>query len=190
MTDEEYIYSELLKAKPSAGETVRVKARSEAGESRWVSVSAHAYDLLLAALTPSMRWKRGDILFEDAGDIGGDVQIGKSYSIRFYHAHLPGRLVTVAAYPIRTKNYTGEYGDADEVITLEQQTEVMICGDVQDPGSTERWSEVEYTALPERFDGVYATVKEAERAARQLITQTRPEHIDWDGLPEWAIERD
>lgn len=123
-------------------------------------------------------------LFKDAGDFGGDVQAGKSYSLSFRHATLPGRLVTVTAYPVWTEGP----GDEEKTLTLEMQQELMICRDLDDPGSTEVWCDVSYVDLGERFNGVYTTVERAETAACRLVLSQTPHDITWDGIPEMPLD--
>lgn len=129
-------------------------------------------------------WAKHGCLFEDAGQYGGDVQVGKSYSRRFARADMPGRLVTVYAYPIEAEGP----GDDEKSITLEMQTELMVCRDVDDPGSTEVWSDIEYSDLPERFDVVFTSVELAEQTARALIKSMEPHHIGWDGYPGMPLD--
>lgn len=51
MTDDEYIRRELSKARPtSPNDTVCIKARSDAGESRWITLSREAYERMINAL--------------------------------------------------------------------------------------------------------------------------------------------
>lgn len=142
-------------------------------------------------------WVEHGPLFEDAGDHGGDVQVGKAYSRRFRHTSLPGRLYTVTAYPIQAEGLisTG-YRDPldpsrivkdDPPIRLEWQSELMVCRSTDDPGGTEVWSDYGYPDLPERFDGTYPSVLAAEVDARQLVRSMEPHHIGWDGSPEIVL---
>lgn len=125
-------------------------------------------------------WKEDGLGIQDAGDAGGDIQAGKAYSARYLHTTLHGRLITVTAYPVRGDSTTPEIPDG--VIRLQVQTERMICRDPEDPGSTEVWSDIEYSDLPERFDIDYVSVEEAEYAARVYLETFRPAlYLNWDG---------
>lgn len=133
---------------------------------------------------PHSPWAEHGVLFEDAGTFGGDVQVGRSYSRRFVRADMPGRLITVCAYPIEAQGP----GDDEKSITLEMQTELMVCRDVDDPGSTEVWSDAEYSDLPERFDVVFTSVELAENMARALVRSMEPYHLGWDGNPGLTLD--
>lgn len=131
-------------------------------------------------------WREQGSLFEDDGQPGGDAQSGKAYSRRFVHTKLPGRLFTVYAYPI-----TGDGTDdrhPEGVTRIEQQAEMMICRNIEDPGSTEVWSEYTYDDLPEHFDRDCGDIKSAERLAKLLIETFDPDRfIGWDGKPDYEI---
>ena len=101
------------------------------------------------------------------GDVGGDIQAGESYSLRYHLASDPKRIVTVYTYAVTCR---GGFG-------VETQTELMVCDDPRDPGSTERWSD--YTYATDR--ATFKTVQEADRCAERLIRAHRPTHIIWDG---------
>lgn len=101
------------------------------------------------------------------GDIGGDDQAGDSYSLRYHLQDDPRRIVTVYTYPVEDR---GRY-------RVETQTELMVCDDPRDPGTTEQWSDAIYaTARP-----VFSSVAEAGRHAEQLIRDHRASDIRWDG---------
>lgn len=119
-----------------------------------------------------MVWQEKDDLFKDAGDTGGDVQVGKAYSRRFFNPDLPGRLVTMCLYPIR------EEGSA--VVGVQMQTEFMICRDTEDPGSTEEWSDYRYVDLP--IIG-FGTVEQAELSCMEVLPKYDPAKIVWNGEP-------
>jgi hypothetical protein len=51
MTDAEYRAYELSKAYPTNGETVHIKVRSMAGESRWFALTPELFATLFHALT-------------------------------------------------------------------------------------------------------------------------------------------
>jgi len=130
-------------------------------------------------------WKEDSVGITEAGDVGGDMQVGKALSRRFLHTSLYGRMITVTAFV--------EQGDGTDsripegVIRLAVQTELMICTDQDDPGSTEEWCDYEYSELPERFAHDYAAVCDAEAAALIYLQQLDPGlHFSWDGKPDYG----
>jgi len=64
------------------------------------------------------------------GDVGGDAQLAESFSVRFHHRERPGALVTYCYYAAL---------DLDDLVTVyvERQTELLVCTNPADPGSTE-----------------------------------------------------
>lgn len=107
-----------------------------------------------------MGWVQyGDVQTDD-GDYGGDIQIGKATHIRFTHRDLPGRLVTVMAYPVApersietqegTKTTFHGYKHDMGSVGIQVQTEFMICKNIDDPGGTEEWSDCQYEDLDTR----------------------------------------
>lgn len=117
-----------------------------------------------------MTW-RTDGRICPGGDVGGDIQAGDSYSIRFHQDGDPCRLVTVYAYPVQQRSRIG----------VEIQTEFMVCQDPRDPGSSELWSDAMYVTDPHAFDSIAA----ADRYARRLIEGYPSSNIDWDGKAPW-----
>lgn len=108
------------------------------------------------------------------GDVGGDIQAGDSFSIRYRRSDLPGSMVTITAYPVGYENCPDEF-------VVQTQTEYLVCTDPSDPGGTEVWSDVNYS------DGyeVYDTSAEAEGAARDKATAMLgyADTETWNGQP-------
>lgn len=128
-------------------------------------------------------WKDDGNGVRAAGAVGGDIQVGEAYSRRFVHSRLAGRAITVQAYPVMGDSSTPEI--PNDVIRLEVQTELMVATDPDDLGSTEVWSDYEYSELPEAFEVDYPDVETAELAARRYLKQLDPAlHFGWDGRPE------
>lgn len=75
-------------------------------------------------------------LLEDAGDVGGDAQVGPAYSRRFWATDVPSFLfesVDVFGYAAR---------HAEGAPTMVQlQWCYSICSDRNDPGGTEQWAD-------------------------------------------------
>jgi hypothetical protein len=127
-------------------------------------------------------WKDDGLGIIEAGDVGGDIQIGRAFSRRFVHSRLAGRAITVDACPVA--NNQPDPG-AEPTISLDVRTELMVATDPEDLGGTEVWSDLEYSDLPEAFDRPFATVEKAELAAMLYLKQLDPAlHFSWDGKPE------
>jgi hypothetical protein len=129
-------------------------------------------------------WKDDGHGITEAGDVGGDIQVGRAFSRRFVHSRLAGRHIEVRCYPIKGDGMTDHV--PEDVIRLEVQTELMAATDPEDPGGTEVWSDLAYEdALPEAFDLDYLSVEKAEEAAQRYLKQLDPAlHFTWDGKPE------
>ncbi len=112
------------------------------------------------------------------GDVGGDAQLDESFSVRFHHRERPGALVTYRYYPAL---------DLDDLVTVyvERQTELLVCTNPADPGSTEVWSDYRYEALQRRFASVEAATVAARRAAEAHLACDEA----WSGRPPWEPER-
>ncbi|MCP9209574.1 hypothetical protein [Streptomyces cucumeris] len=142
-----------------------------------------------------MGWVQyGDIQTDD-GDYGGDIQIGKATHVRFIHTGMPGRLVTVTAYPVAPErsietqegsvvHFHGFESDMNAV-GIQSQIELMICGDIDDPGSTEEWSDYLYENLdtrPYSRGDDETKVKAAEVDALRWVERFDANRdIHWDG---------
>jgi hypothetical protein len=87
----------------------------------------------------------------DEGDVGGDVQDGPAWARRFVLWHQgTGLFAVLNVY---------HYAANDELLEgkgrrwIERQTELMICRDYADPGSTEEHSDTAFLELPDGFRG-------------------------------------
>lgn len=119
------------------------------------------------------------------GDVGGDIQAGDSYEVRFVRDDMPGSLITVNVYAVEP-HFVGEPGPkgAGREYAIQTQTEYLVCADPSDPGGTEIWSEVEY----EDWVLAYETLAEADQAARQSAEGERAHGVaakEWDGKPDY-----
>lgn len=158
-------------------------------EVRFYLYDRDRYSLVRCALVPAdaPQWRELGELAEDAGDVGGDIQIGAAPERRFTHATLPGRVVDVTAYPIKGDG-SNPMPPEEAPVHVSWQHHLTICRDVADPGSTEEWADVRYPKVPEEYGGPYATVEEAEAAARRLVAEFDPSGIEWDGDPAWGAD--
>lgn len=107
------------------------------------------------------------------GDVGGDIQAGDAWDIRFWRDDQPKAVVTVWVYPVQYADRPG--------YRVQVQTQLTICTDRQDPGSTEEWADAFYRDEP----AVHKKLGEAERAARSLAEWYAAGcvHVTgWDGV--------
>jgi hypothetical protein len=114
---------------------------------------------------------------QPGGDaVGGDIQRGDSYSVRFIRDDMPGSLLTVTFYAV-------EYGNCPGEFVVQRQIEWLLCSDPADPGGTEIWSDYEYDDISPT---VMDTAGQAEQAAREVAAQDLDggaEDINWNGQP-------
>jgi len=107
------------------------------------------------------------------GDVGGDIQAGDAWDIRFWRDDRPRAVVTVWIYPVKYDDRPG--------YRAQVQTEITICADRTEPGSTEEWADAFYYDDPV----VHKKLGEARRATRELAEQYAAGRVhvtDWDGL--------
>lgn len=132
-------------------------------------------------------WREAHPLIADAGECGGDIQVGVASSRRFHHLLLPGRVFDVTAYPVQGDGTTPQPAPGAP-IRIQVQYQLTVCKDVEDPGGTEVFADIIYPQLPERFDVDFVDISAAEKAARLLVQLHGPEHIGWDGAPRITLE--
>jgi len=136
--------------------------------------------------------------------IGGDYQITDGYSVRYHLADKSGNvkpradsegellhsMMEVSVYAEARFGSDGELepdSEGNPVIWLAVCVERMVCTDLDDPGSTERWCDYEHTNL----DIFFNTEEAAEVAARERAEKYAqdPElfrrDFSWDGLAPW-----
>ena len=74
-------------------------------------------------------------VFEN-GDVGGDLQLSRSWAARWW------RLVNDGTSAVVTRSFYVVSSPGGR--RIEQQNEFQLCGDPHDPGSTETWSDATY----------------------------------------------
>jgi hypothetical protein len=124
-------------------------------------------------------WQADRTELVSAGDIGGDIQVGDSWSLRYVNAALPGALITITYY-------AAEYDDLPGEFVVQGQVEWMLCEDPESPGDTELWSLVEYEDHYDSQGCFWPAAGDAEAAARLFAGQDLAEGAqfqDWDGEP-------
>jgi hypothetical protein len=132
-------------------------------------------------MTATGAWKPDGTGVMNNGQSGGDDQLMDAHSARFVHTELPGRLFTIDFYAAN-RNWSS---DLPVVFEVHLRAELMACGDVSYPGDTEEWSDYTYIDLPD----TYATVEQADRAARLFALAYTADQIAWDGLTPWERGR-
>lgn len=107
------------------------------------------------------------------GPVGGDVQVGESFSVRYSRADRPYAKITRTAYAVNLG------GESKGQFLVRVQTEWLVCSDPADPGATELWSDIAYDDEAESYE----TETEAEFAARQVAADLLRDgpSLVWDG---------
>jgi hypothetical protein len=107
------------------------------------------------------------------GDVGGDWQVGESYSVQYRRADRPCAIITRAAYP-------AENPDRPGVFFVRVATEWLVGTDPCDPGGTEISSYEESGDEPEIYDSAVDAEQAAYQTATELLTDGASQ--DWEGL--------
>jgi hypothetical protein len=128
---------------------------------------------------PGPTWVRDQQGVLPGGDVGGDAQLGESFSVRFWHRDHPGALVGYCYYAAL---------DLDDLATVyvERQTELLACTDRVDPGGTEVWSYSRYETVQRGLGSVEAATVAARQAAEAHLTCDEA----WSGRPPWESEEE
>jgi hypothetical protein len=111
------------------------------------------------------------------GDVGGDTQVSESFSVRFHHRNRPGAMVTYCYYAAVDPH-------DPMTISLQRQTEYLVCTDPTDPGGTEVWSANSSTTLQPGFGDGQAASDAAHHAAQGHLVCDEP----WSGRSPWESE--
>jgi len=120
-------------------------------------------------------WVETGKMVENA-DTFPDNQVGTAYSRRFIHPDKPGRFMDVSVYAVVHENDAlearFEYGIQEQVLRV-------WCGDMEDPGSTEIWSDPQYRDI----DGYpeLRSVEEAQTEARDVLARMDAGDLSWNG---------
>lgn len=142
--------------------------------------------------TATTTWTTQDIspMFPD-GTVGGDGA-DEAYSLRWVKDNEDGTFAMITTYwyavDVRERSnsdqladLTESYGDA-EIWDVENQTEFLVCTDLEDPGGTEVTSKVDYN------DEVLATYLTSLIEARQIAESNCTAELanfdrnyNWDG---------
>jgi hypothetical protein len=81
---------------------------------------------------------------QDAGEIGGDIQMGAAWSRRFALRRPDGQwaVITDSFYAACHDGVSGPVTDESELY-VQNQIEWQVCTDLRDLGGTETWSDYE-----------------------------------------------
>lgn len=154
-----------------------------------------------------MGWIQYGTISDDDGE-QGDEQIGNVSSVRLVNPSLPGRLVTVYAYPAAPEILGGDCPHKNVILErlgenvaryapmpdehvwcthdrdglrVDITTEFMICGDVGDPGNTEKWCDYRYETVDTK---PIKHLDNAQGLARTWVRMFNADRdIHWDGKP-------
>lgn len=121
-----------------------------------------------------------DDAVQSGGDVGGDYQVGESYSVRYRHPDHPGAVVT--RYFYAEEHAPDHAGNRQYGVSI--QDELIRCSDPEQPGDTELWSDARYDATGQ----IYETPLQAEHAAIAAAYDPAWERdvpIEWDGHAPW-----
>jgi hypothetical protein len=133
---------------------------------------AAGHTLTLTPLTEFTGWRETDPndMYEDAGHVGGDVQVGPAYSRRFTFGPVDGSYAAVTAY------LYVEAGN-DNRFSATTQTEFVLCTDLEDVGGSEIARDYTYEVGHLTYD----TAAEADVDARAaMLRQGLWTVSDWD----------
>lgn len=138
---------------------------------------------------------------DPGGDVGGDRQVGESYSVRFVAAdgrhapRAPGEfgVITVYIYAVSAGGDEPEdarNGGDDAEFGVEVQAEFTLCRDPERPGDTEAWADNRVYELPGTYDDVASADGAAHHIAHVMAAgYCPPEIAAWERrvrLPEAA----
>lgn len=127
---------------------------------------------------PSSPWHLDGKGIIDGGDVGGDIQVGTAWSVRYIRDDMPGSLIIETVYVVKTPSGRG-HGYA-----YETRSTYLVCTDPADPEGTKVWSHTE----KEGSLCDYPTAKEASDDAWQVVLRINTDaqagaHDGWDGTP-------
>ncbi len=110
----------------------------------------------------------------DSGDVGGDNAVGITPSRRFAQLQTDGTWLLITDYAMP---FVSDWNETPRVYDIQNMTEVMVCRDLDDPGSSEITCDYEYEFVGERG---YTNIREAERAAARYVRGLDIKHYGWE----------
>lgn len=132
-------------------------------------------------------WARDGSEVVPNGDVGGDVQVGGSWAVRFRPdvEPVPGlhAMVTESFFASDLGIDDGQELPADHLdhvrFTVTCYTEWLVCSDPGDPGGTEVWSDAVFADLDLRCSDLDA----ADQEAWQYAATSLAEDVVWRDPP-------
>jgi hypothetical protein len=116
-------------------------------------------------------WVRVEPAAAEAGDVGGDAQVGEAWSARWIR-HLPDGTWGV----VDRCFYPADVGDGPYV---ERQTTYVICTNPHDPEAAPMWA-----------DAVYDTIAGGESDREEIVQYAMdadgPSESEWVAVIPWA----
>jgi hypothetical protein len=115
------------------------------------------------------------------GDVGGDIQVGESWTVRFYNDSLSKAVIDISVYAVDhalkqcPPIHAPDYG-------VQIQAEFTICRDRKWPGDTEEWADVTYDDRLARYPSMGAA-DEAAREIAHLYASGARIPANWNGQP-------
>jgi hypothetical protein len=122
-------------------------------------------------------WVEKDGMFDDAGDVGGDAQAGKSYNRRWWHRTPVGEyaVLDIYTYPAYVDWLPVDPDPARLVLGV--QINYTLCIDLNEPGSTETWGDATHAVAGMELDASDA----ADQQVRRLLENVNPACLGWGG---------
>lgn len=130
-----------------------------------------------------------DGLLDCGGDVGGDAQATESWTFRFVQKVEPDdglhAIITEYWYGEDLNVFQGRDldEDAEPQFTVGGYAEITVCRDLDDPGSTEVWSDIERDGFDDADVRIYSTAEAAHEAAKRAAQRSlsMPYAWLWDG---------
>lgn len=146
-------------------------------------------------------WKADGSGVMSDGSVGGDIQAGEAWSVRFVPAfeqpNADGEYAVVTEYWYATDDWSGNrdrwiqdiepQGNDDEIehrwnhrFGVQCMIEFVLCKDLDDIGSTEVWSDYQYYD-----DALYYSLERAQEESKSRAQSSERQNgwdIMWDGV--------
>lgn len=117
---------------------------------------------------------------KDEGEIGGDIQLSAAPGRRFVHEREDGTFDVITEYAYVIPGDESAFGDGTfsgrkHGYSVQNQTEIMHCRDLDDVGGTEITCDYEYEEISHT---TLRTKRDALSVARQFIRSLRAEYYE------------
>ena len=116
-----------------------------------------------------------ELMHEDHGQVGGDLQVGPAYGRRYVFGPVDGTdtryfVVDESVYAVIVGDAMGEPHDPELPYGVEVQVHYSICTDFRDPGSSEIHADLIHESDSHPF--MYETIEQADEAAKETIAKS------------------